>query len=152
MEKNYSEIKDNYLKLLNNYHSIPIIISSYGYSTSRGLSSNDNRGPLTEEEQGELLVEKYEEIILSGSAGGVIESWSDNWGTRSWNTSYAVDINKSHMWDDIQTENHGYGFVSFDIKDSFHNVDGDKSEWTEDDLIIKNDKFSIFMNSDVFLY
>ena len=146
--ENYSEIKDDYLKLLNSYHTMPIIISSYGYSTSRGIGSMDNGGTLTEEEQGELLISKYEEIMLSGSAGGVIESWSDNWSTRSWNTSYSLDINNSHMWGDVQTENHGYGLMSFDIKDSIYNIDGDKSEWTNNELISTNDNLSVFMKSD----
>lgn len=146
--ENYTEIKDDYLKLLNNYHTMPIIVSSYGYSTSRGIESNDNGGPLTEKEQGELLVSKYEEIILSGCSGGIIESWSDNWSTRSWNTSYSLDINNSHMWGDVQTVNRGYGLMSFDIKDSTCNLDGDKSEWTDADLISTNDNLKVFMKSD----
>ena len=148
-----TEIKDNYLKLLNNYHTMPVVVSSYGYSTSRGIESKDIGRPLTEEEQGELLVSKYKEIISSGCSGGIIESWSDNWNTRSWNTSYSVDINNSHIWGDVQTENHSYGLMSFDIKDSVCNIDGDKSEWTNDDLISTNNDLSIFMKSDAkYLY
>lgn len=151
--KNCPDIKGNYLKLLNMYHSMPVIISEYGYSTSRGIDSNDNGGPLTEKQQGELLVSTYKDIILSGCSGGIIDSWSDNWSTRSWNTSYSVDVNNSHMWGDIQTENHGYGLMSFDIKDSECNVDGDRSEWSNEDLISTNDRLSIFMKSDAkYLY
>lgn len=141
-------IKSNYLSLLNNYHTMPIVITGYGYSTSRGIESNNAGGPLTEEEQGELLVSKYKDIISSGCAGGVIESWLDNWNAISWNTSYSVDINNLSNWNDVQTERQGYGLISFEIKDSIINLDGDKSEWSSEDLISTNNNLKLFMKSD----
>ena len=144
----YEDIKDNYSKLLNEYHTIPVIISSYGYSTSRGIDSKDNGGPLTEKEQGELLVSTYKEIISSGCAGAVIDSWSDNWNNSSWNTSYALDINNSNVWADAQTLTHGYGIMSYDIKDIACYLDGDNSEWSGEDLISINNNIKLFMKSD----
>ena len=141
-------IKTDYLNLLNSYHTMPVIISSYGYSTSRGIDSNENNGTLTEEQQGQLLVNKYKEIIESGCSGGIIESWSDNWNNRVWNTSYALDIKNLYNWNDVQTENQGYGLMSFDLKETACNVDGDKSEWSDKNLIEENNDLKLFIKSD----
>ena len=147
IEKN-PNIKTNYLELLNSYHTMPVVITSYGYSTSRGIDSNEIKGPLTEKEQGELLVSKYKEIISSGCSGGIIESWSDNWNNRSWNTSYTLDVNNLYNWNDIQTESHGYGLMSFDLNESICNIDGNKSEWSYKNLISTNNSLKLFMKSD----
>ena len=146
--ENYENIKGNYLNLLNNYHTMPIIILNYGYSTSRGIDSNQNGGPLTEKEQGELLVSTYEDIILSGCAGAVIDSWSDNWNATSWNTSYSLDENYSNIWGDVQSVNSGYGLMSFDIKNPISYIDGDNSEWNNEDLISTNNNLKLYMKND----
>ena len=146
--ENYEEIKKDYSKLLSKYHTMPVIISSYGYSTSRGIDSSKNGGPLTEKEQGEKLINTYREIIAAGCSGAVIDSWNDNWNNSAWNTNYAVDINNSNSWADAQTVTHGYGILSYDIKNVAAYLDGDKSEWSEKDLISSNDNIDLYMKSD----
>ena len=47
-----------YLKMLNNHHTMPVVISEYGVSTGRGMAQRDintgrNQGHMTEQEQGQ---------------------------------------------------------------------------------------------------
>src|SRR5690606_37957720 len=98
---------DGYTQLLSNYHSMPVVISGYGYSSSRGTESIE--GPITEEEQGEALAATYKDIIVSGCSGAFISTWQDTWERRTWNTSYSVDVNQTFRWRDVQTDGQGYG-------------------------------------------
>lgn len=129
---------EGYTQLLANYHSMPVVITGYGFSSARGTDDLD--GPLTEEEQGQALVSTYEDIVRSGCSGAVISTWQDAWERRTWNTSYAVDVTETYRWHDIQTNGQGYGLLSFDPgeKESVSYVDGELSEWDDKDLILSN--------------
>src|SRR5699024_6663725 len=68
-----------YLKALNNFHNIPVVISEYGITTGRGRAQVDentgrNQGHMTEQEQGKYLIECYEDIMNTGSAGSCLFS------------------------------------------------------------------------------
>lgn len=128
-----------YTQLLSSYHSVPVVITGYGFSSSRGTDNDD--GPLTEEAQGHRLVTTYDDIIRSGCSGALITSWQDVWGRRTWNTSYAVDVGTTDLWHDIQTDGTGYGLLSFDPgkEENACYVDGDPSEWTEKDILQQKD-------------
>ena len=54
-------------------------------------------------------METYDDFMESGCAGAIIHHWQDEWGNRTWNTNYAVNVDESIYWDDIQSMNHGYG-------------------------------------------
>lgn len=129
---------DGYTQLLSNYHSMPVVITGYGFSSSRGTDDMD--GPMTEEEQGQALVSTYEDIVRSGCSGAVISTWQDAWERRTWNTSYAVDVTETYRWHDIQTNGQGYGLLSFNPveKESTVYVDGDLSEWEKKDRILSS--------------
>ena len=73
-----------YLKAINNFHNIPVVISEYGITTGRGRAQIDENtgrspGPVTEQEQGQYLIECYEDIMNAGSAGSCLVSWTDAW-------------------------------------------------------------------------
>lgn len=129
---------EGYTQLLANYHSMPVVITGYGFSSARGTDDMD--GPLTEEKQGQALVSTYEDIVKSGCSGAVISTWQDAWERRTWNTSYAVNVTESYRWHDIQNNGQGYGLLSFDpgTKESACYVDGDSSEWKEKDRVLSN--------------
>ncbi|MCR1839174.1 hypothetical protein [Murimonas intestini] len=132
-----------YTQLLSEYHTMPVVITSYGFSSSRGTDTE--KGPLTEKEQGRRLAEVYNEIVESGCSGALIASWQDEWGRRTWNTSYAVDIQNTDLWHDIQTDGQGYGLLSFEPgeTESICCVDGDIAEWTEEDRVLEQDGISL---------
>lgn len=135
---------ENYSGLLHAYHTIPVLITGYGFSTSRGIDSEGMKD-MTEEQQGERLAEVYEIICQAGLSGACISTWQDVWGRRSWNSAYAVDVNNAAVWHDVQTEGQGYGILAFDPgkEESVCYVDGDPGEWTEEDRVLEEGGLSL---------
>lgn len=128
---------DGYLDLLGTYHSMPVISAGYGFSTSRGVLSEEYGEPLTEEEQGSRLMEVYQDMIYANWSGGFISSWQDQWERRSWNTAYAQDLANNMDWKDVQTDGQGYGLMEF--TDSNCEINGTISEWTQKDVVATSD-------------
>lgn len=150
----------SYLKALTNYHSIPVVISEYGVSTGRGMAQRDyntgrNQGNMSEDEQGQAIIECYEDIMAAGCAGSCVFTWQDEWFKRTWNTMHAVDLDNTPYWSDYQTNEQYFGLLSFDpgTEKSICYVDGDLSEWLPEDKVIKNGDLSVSMKYDEkFLY
>lgn len=144
-----------YLRALNRYHSLPVVISEYGLTTGRGMSHQDkntgrNQGYLTEQEQGKALVECYQDIRDAGCAGSCLFSWQDEWFKRTWNTIHAVDRDNTVYWSDYQTNEQFYGLLTFDpgAEESVCCVDGDISEWTELDRVIASGDMELSVKYD----
>ena len=139
---------NGYVQLLNAYHTMPVLVASYGFSTARGTVSTE--GPLNEQEQGERLVAAYEDFLSAGCAGAVVSTWQDVWTRRTWNTSYAVDVYESHRWHDLQSAGQSSGLLAFahGSEASVCVVDGDGSEWTEADVVWQADGLSLSVRQD----
>lgn len=136
---------NNYAGYLNDLISAnenPVIISDFGLASSRGLSHVSvhgyNNGLLTENEQGRLLANMFEDIVIQGGVGGIISNWQDEWDT----------------WSNAQDSEEQRGILSFDqlkVK-----VDGDISEWKKNkveplytiDKKSKNKIKSLYMDHD----
>lgn len=135
-----------YFMMLNHHHSLPVVISEFGISTGRNVEHEafDRHGVysrVSENEQGKALADCWEDIKLAGLNGGCVFSWQDDWSKRTWNTYYAINEERSPYWSDYQTNGQYFGLLSFDPgeKESVCYVDGDVSEWNEDDILIKED-------------
>ena len=109
-----------YINDLISVHEIPVIITEFGLPSSRGLSSVSvhgyNKGLLTENEQGTLLANMFEDIVVQGGAGGIISNWQDQWT----------------IWSNAQNSDEHFGILSFDrlkVK-----VDGDINEWKKNKI------------------
>jgi len=144
-----------YLKTLNQYHRLPIIVSGFGVPTSRGVSNIDevrsfNQGGISEKEQGKILQILYKDIIDAGLVGGCIFSWNDVWNKRVWNTNGAVDIDRIAYWSDAQTSTQSYGILAFEPGEerSVSYVDGDVSEWEGVEPITEKDGYQLKMMYD----
>lgn len=139
---------DGYVQLLNAYHTMPVLVASYGFSTARGTVSTE--GPLNEQEQGERLVAAYEDFLSAGCAGAVVSTWQDVWTRRTWNTSYAVDVYEFHRWHDLQSAGQSSGLLAFapGSEASACVVDGDGSEWTEADVVWQANGLSLSVRQD----
>lgn len=131
-----------YLTMLNNHHTMPVVISEFGVSTGRGMAQVDkdtgrNQGNTSEQAQGQALVDCWEDIKTSGCNGGCVFTWQDEWFKRTWNTMHAVNLTRTAYWSDYQTNEQYFGLLSFDPgkEKSVCYVDGDVSEWTESDKI-----------------
>lgn len=150
----------SYLKILNEYHSMPVMISEYGVPSSRGIARSQmangyDQGNLTEKEQGEILVELSEIIYETGCAGGLIFSWQDEWFKRTWNTmDYSLPDYRAY-WSDYQTNEQSFGLLTFDPgkRKSVCYVDGNPAEWDEKDVLLQNGEVTVSLKSDErFLY
>ena len=149
-----------YLKLLNEYHTIPVVISEYGVSTGRGMAQRDyntnrNQGHMTEQEQGYAVIDCYEDIMAAGSAGSCVFTWQDEWFKRTWNTMANVDLDNTPYWSDYQTNEQYFGLLTFDPgeEESVCYVDGDSSEWTQEDVVLETEQGTLSMKYDEkFLY
>ena len=139
-----------YLSLLTKHHTIPVVISEFGVSTGRGMAQRDfntgrNQRNMSEKDQGKALVQCYDDIKSTGCAGCCVFSWQDEWFKRTWNTMYAVNLKRTPYWSDYQTNEQYFGLLSFDpgTKKSVCYVDGDISEWKDNDVVFNNGKESI---------
>lgn len=149
-----------YLNMLTAHHTMPVVISEFGVSTGRGMAQRDqntgrNQGNMSEREQGQALIDCYADIMAAGCAGGCVFSWQDEWFKRTWNTMYAVDLKRTPYWSDYQTNEQYFGLLSFDPgkEKSVCYVDGDVSEWSEEDVVTEQDGMSVSMKYDEkFLY
>lgn len=144
-----------YLSILANHHTMPVVISEFGVSTGRGMAQRDintgrNQGNMSENEQGQALIDCYNDIKSAGCAGSCVFSWQDEWFNRTWNTMYAVNLKRTPYWSDYQTNDQYFGLLSFDPgnEKSLCYVDGDVSEWSEDDVVLRDDKRSLSVKYD----
>ena len=58
--------------MLNRYHEMPVVIAEYGIPTGRGISQlgtdgEVDSGHFSESEQGDYLIDCYDDIIAAGS-------------------------------------------------------------------------------------
>jgi len=149
-----------YLKALNRYHTIPVVISEYGVTTGRGMAQVDqntgrNQGHMSEQEQGQALIDCYNDIMDAGCAGSCVFTWQDEWFKRTWNTMHAVDLDNTPYWSDYQTNEQYFGLLTFDPgnEKSVCYVDGNVSEWSEEDRVITSGDMELSMKYDEkFLY
>ena len=130
-----------YLKKINEYHSIPVVISEFGVPSSRGMAQKDtntnrNQGGMSEKEQGEAIVKSYNDIKSAGIDNAIIFTWQDEWFKRTWNTMHGVNLTKTPYWSDYQTNEQYFGLLSFDPgkKTSISYVDGEVNEWKDEDV------------------
>lgn len=63
---------------------------------------------------------------------------------------YAVDLDRTPFWSDYQTNEQYFGMLSFDPgkESSVSYVDGDISEWAEEDIVFRGDGLSLSMKYD----
>lgn len=144
-----------YLSMLNEHHTIPVVISEFGVSTGRGIAqldrnTNRNQGHMSETEQGYAILECYEDIMSVGCAGSCVFSWQDEWFKRTWNTMHAVNLMRTPYWSDYQTNEQYFGLLSFDPgeEECVCYVDGDISEWKKEDIVFSEGDFELSVKYD----
>ena len=144
-----------YLSSLTAHHSMPVVISGFGASSSRALSAQEkglgrNQGHQSETEQGKAILSMYDDIMASGCAGGMIYEWQDEWYKTTWNSVAGINDGSVAYWSDSQSCEQSYGLLSFDPGDSYCKcyVDGDVSEWSDDDLVSDHDGVKLYMKYD----
>ena len=145
-----SDYYDGYLELLEGYHTMPIVAAGYGFSTSRVPTIEDFE-PMNEQEQGEALVQVWQEATSAGWDGVFISTWQDVWDRRTWNTAHMTFDFKNPIWQDVQAEGQCYGLLELWLGEESENisyVDGDASEWDLEDVVTENGDYSLSMKYD----
>ncbi len=133
-----------YLTLLSQYHTMPVISSGYGLSSARGANKLGEE-PLTEEEQGKRLLEIYDEAVEAGWSGLCISFFQDIWNQSGWNTAFSENASVNQLWGDIQTPAKNYGLMAFEPgeEEAVCTVNGDVSEWQEQDQVYGDGRFTL---------
>ena len=144
-----TDLYHGYLDLLSRYHTMPVVAAGYGFSTAR-VPTFEGEGPLNEREQGEALVQVWQDADRVGWAGVFVSTWQDVWDRRTWNTSYATYAFRDPIWQDVQTDGQCYGLMEFWLggEERVCTVDGDPSEWTAEDVVLETGGGSLSMKYD----
>ena len=101
-----------YLQFLSRYHTMPVLLTQYGFSSARGAVKIGEE-PNEEQQQGEKLMQVYRDAKKYGWSGVCIDSWQDVWEQKTWNTSFAVDLNRRNLWHNVQSDNQNFGLLEF---------------------------------------
>ena len=133
---NYAE----YLSEINDEHDTPILVAEFGLPASRGKTHDGaqaglDQGNLSEKEQGEGIIQMFEDIEDEGLMGGLIFSWQDEFFKRTWNTMDYDNDERRPYWPDIETNEQFFGLLSFDLQGPRNRyIDGQSSGWMEEDI------------------
>ena len=121
-------------------HDIPVLIAEFGVPSSRGRGHTSTQGKheggLTEEEQGQINKELFEDIKEEEMMGGVLFTWQDEFFKRTWNNQAYNNPDRRPFWPNIQTNEQFYGVFNFDVRAK--NIDGDFSQWSEEELFYQS--------------
>lgn len=156
-----TEINSFYQQLerLNKFYPKPLLITSTGISSSRGVSKVDlmdgyDRGGFSEKEQGEKLVDLLNQIEKAKLSGFILDSWQDTWTRR---TSFSMpedkkDVSASSYWHNVQASDESFGLMAFESSAKNKLLDGLYSDWEKDDFLLDEEiKMKIDSDTD-YLY
>lgn len=143
-----------YLKDLRLVHTLPILVAEFGIPTSRGMGHESvmgyNQGHVDENAQGAMLIDMIQSIHDTGYAGGLIFTWQDEWFKRTWNNVMFDLPDRRPFWSNIQTTEQCFGIMAFDPGETYTLCypDGDLSDWTSAESVVKNEQGELFVQSD----
>jgi len=140
-----SGFANDYLNLLAGYHTMPVIATGFGFSSSRAPHIMD-RPPMNERQQGEALASMAMQIENSGWGGAFISTWQDTWERRTWNTAFSSDPWRNHYWHDLQSVDQNYGLMAFEPGQNERPVliDGNADEWNASHLVHEYEGIRIY--------
>lgn len=149
------EAYDKYLKQLYEKSTMPIMIGEFGASSSRGIShiqinGDYKQGNLTEEEQGENIRNMIKVIMDNGYFGLSIFEWQDEWFKSVWNTADFVDRENEENWFNALNSEQSYGLLKYEPSDKSSQIylDGNLQDWQENDIIEKNEEYTLYTKND----
>lgn len=119
--RNKAGKKDNfagYVHELKKEIKRPIVIGEFGVPSSRGRAHENvhsmHQGKLSEEKQGEINAQMYQDIVSEQLAGGVLFAWQDEWFKHTWNTRKVDDPDRRPFWSNVQSSEEHYGLLTFE--------------------------------------
>jgi len=144
-ELDRSCLYNGYLDLLARYHSMPVIATGFGFSTSRA-PERIGEPPLNEYQQGQALATMVTQLEARGWAGSFISTWQDTWERRTWNTAFSSNPWRYQYWHNLQSVAQGYGLMAFDPGAYARSVliDGNANEWDDSHRVHTHNGISIY--------
>lgn len=142
-----------YVKRINDYHTVPVVVSEYGVPSSRlaaGFINGSEKGYLTEKEQGYAFIELHKELSKVDLGGSFIFEWQDSWYKSSWNTTDDKILDRATYWSDTETYSQWFGLMAFDPgkDESICYPDETINEWENGAVLSKEDNLSLSVKSD----
>lgn len=139
-----------YVDFINKYYDAPVLIASYGFSTSRMIEREYEKAT-TEQEQGEKLIDYYKKFVNLGSCGGIISSWQDNWAITTWNVKYSTKEEKEIYWFNRESIDQCNGILTFESenREKICYVDGDINEWADEESVAEQNGIKIYCRYDL---
>ena len=142
-----------YLRRLHEAHRIPILISEFGIPNARGLTHlhayGMDQGFKSEQEQGEMLIRLYEDILEEDMLGGLVFIWQDEWFKRTWNTFDYDNPDRRPFWSNVQTNEQRFGLIAFETNKVL--IDGE-DDWQAkpiaDNLTVDSDETYLYVKVD----
>ncbi len=124
VDETYSEASDPYLAYLaalQEAHPMPLMIGSFGVSSSLGSGfdgpTGRRQGDHNETEKFEIEAQVLRQLAGRGFAGGLLAHWHDDWSARTWNTtarnSLVPETRRPLVHDPLTADQWG-GVVAFD--------------------------------------
>ncbi|MCH4886630.1 hypothetical protein EZV73_03575 [Acidaminobacter sp. JC074] len=147
-----TENEQSELDKIVDYHSLPVIISAYGFPTGRFTAEYtlfDSEPYLDEVDQASKTANQYKSIKSSGVAGQFLRDWQDAWFKSSWYSYNLKVLDHSVLWRDLQTYAQSYGVIAFEPDgDHIHYEDGLIEEWYDIKKIRVSNLTSYSINHD----
>jgi|GEM_PF-382238 tetratricopeptide (TPR) repeat protein len=123
----------NYLlSLKKHYKNIPLLISEFGLSTSRGIAryhpENLNHGGLSEYQQADGLKRLITSIKEAECAGGIVFAWIDEWVKKTWMVKGMEE--RDELWFNALDPEESYGLIAMAPK-GIDKLKGNANAWDE---------------------
>jgi len=130
-----------YLEDLRRYHKdMPLLVAEFGIPSSLGISHFNpagwNEGGHTEAQQGEYLARMIRSIFETGCAGGLVESWLDEWYRQNWLVrDFELPGGRTRLWLNTLSPEANQGLVGFrPSRGETHLLNGDAGRWQPSQL------------------
>lgn len=141
------------LTRLNQYHTVPVVVSAYGVPSARfagEYAENEPSAAIDEVRQGEITAGQYAMIRESQVAGQFLRDWQDGWFKSSWHTVDLKVMDLSPYWYDPQTYGQGYGVVAFEPLPGQTLYPDDRiDDWLDQQPFLITDQTTYYVNAGI---
>ncbi len=123
-----------YLKeLKDHYGTMPLLVSEYGLPSSWGNAhtnfvSGMHHGGHDEAAQAQITKRMADNVFDSGSGGGMVFAWMDEWWKRTWivaNRTFPVQ--RFPLWFDVTSPEENYGLIAYQLPQPDFGALGEKT-------------------------
>lgn len=147
-----SPFYSNIYEKIQDYHSMPVVITEYGYPSNRLATDYivANQGFQSESQQAQRVLASLDKIEKAKCAGSFLMEWHDSWFKSTWNTKKHKILDSSPYWSDAQTSSQFFGVIGYEPRkdERIFYPDGSLEEWKAIDVISEQQGFKLSVASD----